>query len=87
MGIVNCANEQYGSFDGDPAIVRHFDRDWQGSVYRVTRAVLERAASSRITSAGAANALADELAEQPHPIFPDRTAAIIRGLMKQGWAA
>jgi glutamate dehydrogenase/leucine dehydrogenase len=86
MGIVNCANEQYGSFDGDPAIVRHFDRDWQGSVYRVTRAVLARAASSRITSAGAANALADELAEQPHPIFPDRTAAIIRGLMKQGWA-
>jgi len=87
MGIVNCANEQYGSFEGDPAIVRHFDRDWQGSVYRVTRAVLARAASSRITSAGAANALADELAEQPHPIFPDRTAAIIRGLMKQGWAS
>lgn len=86
MGIVNCANEQYGSFEGDPAIVRHFDRDWPGSVYRVTRAVLERAASARITSAGAANALADELAEQPHPIFPDRTGAIIRGLLKQGWA-
>lgn len=87
MGIVNCANEQYGSFEGDPAIVRHFDRDWSGSVYRVTRAVLERAASSRTTSAAAANALADELAEQPHPIFPDRAAAIVRGLMKQGWAS
>lgn len=87
MGIVNCANEQYGSIDGDPAITRHFDRDWPGSVYRVTRAVLERAASSRVTSAGAANALADELAEQPHPIFPDRTSAIIRGLMQQGWAS
>lgn len=87
MGIVNCANEQYGSFEGDPAIVRHFDRDWAGSVYRVTRAVLARADSARITSAGAANALADELAEQPHPIFPERTAAIIRGLMKQGWAS
>jgi leucine dehydrogenase len=86
MGIVNCANEQYGSFDNDPAITRHFDRGWQGSVYRVTRAVLERAAASRITSAGAANALADELAGEPHPIFPDRTSAIIRGLMEQGWA-
>jgi leucine dehydrogenase len=86
MGIVNCANEQYGSLDQDPAILRHFDRDWQGSVYRVTRAVLARASSSRVTSAGAANALADELAEQPHPIFPERTAAIIRGLMEHGWA-
>jgi glutamate dehydrogenase/leucine dehydrogenase len=86
MGIVNCANEQYGSLDHDPAILRHFDRDWQGSVYRVTRAVLARAQSSRLTSAAAANALADELAEQPHPIFPERTAAIIRGLMEQGWA-
>jgi leucine dehydrogenase len=86
MGIVNCANEQYGSLENDPAIVRHFDRDWQGSVYRVTRAVLARSSSSSLTSAAAANALADELAERQHPIFPDRTAAIIRGLMEQGWA-
>jgi glutamate dehydrogenase (NAD(P)+) len=86
MGIVNCANEQYGSLEDDPAIVRHFDRDWQGSVYRVTRAVLTRAKTSRMTSAGAANALADELAEQPHPIFPDRAAAIIRSLLEHGWA-
>jgi leucine dehydrogenase len=87
MGIVNCANEQYGSLENDPAILRHFDRDWQGSVYRVTRAVLARAESSRSTSAAAANALADELAEQFHPIFPDRTAAIIRGLVEHGWAS
>jgi glutamate dehydrogenase/leucine dehydrogenase len=85
MGIVNCANEQYGNIATDPAIFRHFDRDWAGSVYRVTMAVLARAASARVTSAGAANALADELAEQPHPIFPDRATAIIRGLMEQGW--
>jgi leucine dehydrogenase len=86
MGIVNCANEQYGSLEDDPAVLRHFDRNWQGSVYRVTREVLTRAASSRVTSAAAANALADELAEQPHPIFPDRTAAIIRNLIEHGWA-
>jgi glutamate dehydrogenase/leucine dehydrogenase len=86
MGIVNCANEQYGNITNDPAIMRHFDRDYPGSVYRVTQAVLARAATSRLTSAAAANALADELAEQPHPIFPDRTSHIIRGLMEQGWA-
>jgi glutamate dehydrogenase (NAD(P)+) len=87
MGIVNCANEQYGRIDGDPAIDRHYDRAWEGSVYRVTQAVLRRAQASAITSTGAANALADELAEQPHPIFPERTAAILRSLVAQGWAA
>jgi glutamate dehydrogenase/leucine dehydrogenase len=33
MGIVNCANEQYGSIQGDPAISRHYDPAWDGSVY------------------------------------------------------
>jgi len=87
MGIVNCANEQYGSIPDDPAIVRHYDSRWEGSVYRVTRSVLERAERAGITSTEAANALADELAEQPHPIFPDRTAQIIAGLVADGWAS
>ena len=86
MGIVNCANEQYGSIHDDPAIARHFDPSWAGSVFRVTQSVLQRAATSATTSSAAANALADELAEQPHPIFPDRGAAIIRGLLEEGWA-
>lgn len=86
MGIVHCANEAYGTFPGDPAIDRHFDPAWEGSVYRVTRNVLERAEKAGITSTAAANALADELAEQPHPIFPDRTRAIIASLQAEGWA-
>jgi len=87
MGIVNCANEQYGSIPDDPVIMRHYDPAWENSVYRVTRSVLERAERAGITSTEAANALADELAEQPHPIFPDRTAQIITGLMASGWAS
>lgn len=86
MGIVNCANEQYGSIENDPAINRHYDKGWQGSVYRVTQEVLRRAAAAGITSTQAANALADELSEQPHPIFPDRAGAIVSALMAQGWA-
>ncbi|MEY4546553.1 MAG: hypothetical protein RL685_2748 [Pseudomonadota bacterium] len=86
MGIVNCANEQYGSIPDDPAIMRHFDPSWENSVYRITRSVLERAERAGITSTEAANALADELAEQPHPIFPDRTSQIVTGLMASGWA-
>ena len=87
MGIVNCANEQYGSIPDDPAIIRHYDPAWENSVYRITRSVLERAERAGVTSTEAANALADELAEQPHPIFPDRTAQIISGLMASGWAS
>jgi glutamate dehydrogenase/leucine dehydrogenase len=87
MGIVNCANEQYGIIPEDPAIVRHYDARWEGSVYRVTRSVLERAERAGITSTEAANALADELAEQPHPIFPDRSGQIIAGLLADGWAS
>jgi glutamate dehydrogenase/leucine dehydrogenase len=86
MGIVHCANEAYGSFPGDPAITRHFDPGWEGSVYRVTQNVLRRADTSGITSTEAANALADELANEPHPIFPDRTAAILESLLADGWA-
>jgi leucine dehydrogenase len=54
MGIVNCANEQYGSLPDDPAIVRHLGRDWIHSVYRTTRQVLERAESERTTPTAAA---------------------------------
>ncbi|HVZ31136.1 MAG TPA: hypothetical protein VG963_01845, partial [Polyangiaceae bacterium] len=86
MGIVNCANETYGSFPGDPAITRHFDPSWEGSVYRVTQNVLRRADTDGITSTEAANTLADELANEPHPIFPDRTAAILERLLVDGWA-
>jgi glutamate dehydrogenase/leucine dehydrogenase len=87
MGIVNCANEQYGAIEEDPAIERHYDRNWSGSVYRVTQAVLRRAESAGITSTEAANLLADELADEPHPIFPERTAAIVQSLIRHGWAS
>ena len=85
MGIVQCANEQYGSVDNDPSILRHFDRDWDRSLYAVTRQVLERAKSTGSTSTRAANALADEQSEQPHPMWPERTTQIIECLAKS-WA-
>jgi glutamate dehydrogenase/leucine dehydrogenase len=87
MGIVNCANEQYGSIEGDPAISRHYDPAWDGSVYRVTRSVLERAESTGVTSTEAANQLADELADEPHPIFGHRTLDVVRALISAGWAS
>ncbi len=86
MGIVNCANEQYGSIEGDPAIVRHYGREWEGSVFNVTRRVLQQAEREKITTAEAAALWADELAAQPHPIFGARTRALIDALVSGGWA-
>lgn len=83
MGIVNCANEQYGQVDGDPAIERHFGRTWDNAVFVVTKRVLERAAREGTTTSAAANALADEACRVPHPIWGHRGRAIIDGLVKR----
>lgn len=80
MGIVNCANEQYGNMPGDPAIERHFSRDWDNAVFVVTKRILELAAREGISSSDAANRLADEACRQPHPIWGHRSRAIAEGL-------
>lgn len=86
MGIVNCANEAYGEVPNDPAIERHLNRDWEQSVFNMTRRVLLRAREADTTTAEAANALADELGAQLHPIWPLRGQQIIEGLIETGWA-
>ena len=77
MGIVNCANEQYGRLEHDPAIDRHYDREWDNAVYVITRRVLERATASGTTTSAAANALADEACQVPHPIWGHRGRALV----------
>jgi glutamate dehydrogenase/leucine dehydrogenase len=85
MGIVNCANEQYGSLPDDPAILRHLGREWPESVYRTVRRILERASTEGVTTSDAANVLADRAALEPHPLFPGRTAAITAALVRERW--
>jgi len=84
MGIVNCANEQYGNVGVDPAIERHYGREWDNAVFVVTKRVLERAAREGTTTAQAANSLADEACRVPHPIWGHRGQAIIDGLVRGG---
>ncbi len=81
MGIVNCANEQYGRIDADPAIERHFGREWDNAVFVVTKRVLQRAADEGITTAAAANAMADEACSVPHPIWGHRGRAIVDAIV------
>lgn len=86
MGIVNCANEQYGVFDGDTAVAAHLDRAAPHGVFKRCREVLDRAATSQRTPAEEAEALVDELSEQRHPIWGNRAREIIDHLVHGGWA-
>jgi len=81
MGIVNCADEASGTLPNDPTLARHLGRDWDNAIYVVTRRVLARARDEGVGTAEAANALADELARQPHPIWPGRGRDIARSLL------
>lgn len=85
MGIVNCANEQYGWLSDDPAIERHFSRDWDNAVFVVTKRILELATREGITTSLAANRLADEACAVPHPIWGHRGRSIAESLVADGW--
>jgi glutamate dehydrogenase/leucine dehydrogenase len=87
MGIVSCANEQYGYPDPDPAIERHLGRDWENGIYQTVRQVLARAGNESITAVEAAGRLADELATVPHPIWPGRWRQVIETVTASDWAS
>lgn len=86
MGIVNCANEQYGVFDDDPAILHHLESESPTGIHRRTLEVLKRAQVSQKTPAEEAELLAEALSDEPHPIWGDRGQQIINALVREGWA-
>lgn len=86
MGIVNCANEQYGYIDNDPAILSHLDRDNPVGIFRRCQDVLHKAAASGHTTATEAVKLADELCQELHPILGHRGRQIIDHLLSSGWS-
>jgi glutamate dehydrogenase/leucine dehydrogenase len=85
MGIVNCANEAYGSFDGDPAIQAHLEREPEHGIFARAQQIFARAAKSGLSTAEEAEALAEELMDVPHPIWPERSQQIIDSLVASGW--
>jgi glutamate dehydrogenase/leucine dehydrogenase len=86
MGIVNCSNEQYGIIEDDPAIEAHLDRDTEFGIFRRCLDVCSRAAGSGLSTAEEAEALADDLSDEPHPIWGDRGQQIIDHLVCTGWS-
>ncbi|MEL7448956.1 MAG: Glu/Leu/Phe/Val dehydrogenase dimerization domain-containing protein [Pseudomonadota bacterium] len=86
MGIVNCANEQYGVFEGDPMVEAHLDRETPTGVFQRCLEVFSRAQASGRTPNAEAEALADELSQQNHPIWGHRGPQIIDYLVTSRWA-
>ena len=86
MGIVNCANEQYGWIPDDPAIAIHLQREAPEGIFQRTLEVLRRAAATERGPAEEAELLADELMRKPHPLWPKRGAQLIHRLVEGGWA-
>lgn len=86
MGIVNCANEQYGYVDADPNFMRHLNHEWEASVYQTSLRVLERAQTEQMSPHQAAVQLADELSVHIHPIWGHRGQQIIQSLVDGGWS-
>lgn len=85
MGIVRCANEQYGAPRPDPEIDRHLDPEDPEGIPAVVRRVLAQAAAGGTTPTEAAFALADARAAEVHPLFGDRARRIVRSLVEAGW--
>lgn len=85
MGIVNCANEQYGYVSNDSMIEQHFSKDWDYSIYRTAIKVLEESNSSNKPTGEIALKIADELSKVNHPIFGHRGKEIIKSLVENEW--
>ncbi|MFQ5771080.1 MAG: Glu/Leu/Phe/Val dehydrogenase [bacterium] len=85
MGIVNCANEQYGYVNNDPFIERHLSRDWEHSIYQTSLQVLKESRDTGEPPAKVAMRLADERSLQAHPIFGHRGKQIIDSLVADRW--
>jgi glutamate dehydrogenase/leucine dehydrogenase len=85
MGIVNCADEQYGYVDPDPRIESHLGDAWDNSVYNLSLQVLTEAKRTGATPARVALDLAEKRSQELHPLWGHRGAQIIRSLVASGW--
>lgn len=85
MGIVNCANEQYGVMDHDGYIERHLAGEWEHSIQNTIAAMLDKSRATGLPPGRIAIEMADELAKEPHPIFGHRGRQIIDALVGEKW--
>jgi glutamate dehydrogenase/leucine dehydrogenase len=85
MGIVTCANEQYGYVNNDSLIELHFSRDWEHSIYNLAKQVLNESRKENKSTSEIALKIADKLSKENHPIFGHRGREIIASLVENKW--
>ena len=86
MGIVSCCNEHTGRVHPDPAVEAQLDREHPHGIHQGVQRVLAEARRLGVSPTTAANALADAVMEEPHPIHGQRTRRIVASLVERGWA-
>ena len=87
MGIVNCADEQYGRLEPDPKIERHFGWEWDNAIAPLCVRLLAEAEERGETPLLQADRLAREAMSVDHPLWPGRAEEIARytfELMRDG---
>jgi leucine dehydrogenase len=85
MGIVNCADEQFGYLNNDPHFERHLQKDWEFSIYRMTLKVLRESQTGKKPPEKVALRMADKLSRENHPLFGHRGQQIINSLVEDRW--
>lgn len=85
MGIVHCADEQYGYVGGESHFEAHLGDQWENSIYNLSLQVLDEARRTGATPARVALGLAERRSFDLHPIWGHRGAEIIQSLVKNGW--
>jgi len=85
MGIVTCANEQYGYVNNDPFIELHFSKDWDYSIYNRAIQVLHESIKSKKPTSEIALKIAERLSKENHLIFGHRGKEIIKSLVESSW--
>ena len=86
MGIVNCANEQYGYVDNDAVIESHLDHETDHGIYQRCLTIFNNAKTNDQSPMVEAQHLADKLMQETHPIWGHRGQQIIDGLLAEPWA-
>jgi glutamate dehydrogenase/leucine dehydrogenase len=87
MGIVHCADEAAGRLPDDPAVARHLDPTWPGSIPATTRRVLVASRRTGRPPGETAHGLADAALKEPHPLLGHRGRAIVDSLVRERRAA
>jgi len=80
MGITNCADEWAGYLEEDVQLAAE-------RVYPDTLRVLRHASALRISTADAADQLADVAAAELHPVIGHRGRRILDHLVRSGWSS